>query len=85
MTDTRGDDLLELSLRHDVSVINSPNSPPTFENSIGRSWIDVTILGQALLREVIHWEVLEEYNSSDHKFISLLLYDIFTNPSIVSP
>ncbi|GBL80149.1 hypothetical protein AVEN_29135-1 [Araneus ventricosus] len=42
-SDSRGLELLNFVLRHHLDIRNDIDSPPTFESTRGKSWIDLTI------------------------------------------
>lgn len=54
---------------HDLSVLNSSCSPPTFVGPRGRSWIDVTIVSNKIFNDLFSWKVLSEETGSDHQYI----------------
>ncbi|GBN91931.1 Putative protein in type-1 retrotransposable element R1DM [Araneus ventricosus] len=72
--DERGSLLLEFTLSKGLTVINEENSPPTFDGSTGRSWIDTTIVNAFLLERISKWKVDAEPTGSDHNSISYSLY-----------
>ncbi|GBN35900.1 Retrovirus-related Pol polyprotein from type-1 retrotransposable element R1 [Araneus ventricosus] len=71
--DERGSLLLEFTLSRSLAVINE-NSPPTFDGSTGRSWIDTTIVDTFMLDRISKWRVDAEPTGSDHNSISFSLY-----------
>ncbi|GBN68074.1 Retrovirus-related Pol polyprotein from type-1 retrotransposable element R1 [Araneus ventricosus] len=73
-SDDRGNQLLEFTLSRGLSVLNEENSPPTFEGSTGRSWIDTTIGDVFTLDSISKWKVDTEPTGSDHNSISFSLY-----------
>ena len=75
-TDSKGEELEILLLQKNLSVINNPESEPTFDSGRGRSWIDLTIGGQKLVDCISNWRVSEEETLSFHKMI---LFDLSAN------
>lgn len=75
--DQRGEQLTEFILAHDLFIINDPDSPPTFNTTNGRSWIDLTLCTHNLIRYINSWEVMDELSGSDHNYIKLELFEEF--------
>lgn len=72
---SRGDVLLEFITAKDLKIINSPDSPPTFETENGKSWIDITLTTPQLSNFLTNWKVLDEINHSDHRYLSYNLFE----------
>ncbi|GBN35896.1 Retrovirus-related Pol polyprotein from type-1 retrotransposable element R1 [Araneus ventricosus] len=72
--DDRGILLMEFALAKGLAVLNNQDSPPTFDGSTGRSWVDVTLADPATASNVFKWEVDAEPTCSDHRSISFSLY-----------
>lgn len=51
------------------------NLPPYVSVSNGKSWIDVTIISPNLIREIESWSVLDIPTASDHRYISIELFN----------
>ena len=75
-TDAKGEELEILLLQKNLSIINNPESEPTFDSGRGRSWIDLTIAGQNLVDSISNWRVSAEETLSFHKMI---LFDLSAN------
>lgn len=73
--DDRGELVLEFIIKNNLNLINDKNSEPTFQNSRGKSWIDLSIVSNNLIREVKNWKVLNEPSYSDHKFIKIEIFE----------
>lgn len=76
LTDKRGEEIFEFYSRHDLFMVNSSKSLPTFETANGRSWIDLTISSQSLYSQIKGWEVLEYNSDSDHRYIKIELFNV---------
>lgn len=63
--DPRGTELLELILRHQLDILNNPNSIPTFSAKIGTSWVDIA-LATPSDKWIYQCEVRDEITASDH-------------------
>ncbi|GBN28168.1 hypothetical protein AVEN_148467-1 [Araneus ventricosus] len=68
-SDSRGLELLNFVLRHDLDIRNYIDSPPTFESIRGKSWIDLTIAKNFRREQIVDWRVLQEITTSDHNMI----------------
>ena len=78
----KGEEVEITLLRHNMLVINNPDSSPTFESSRGRSWIDLTICGDLIADQIINWRVNDEESLSFHKIIE---FEIKTDFEISRP
>ena len=81
-TDSKGEEVEEILLQHNMLVMNNPNSSPTFESSRGRSWIDLTICGDQIVDQISSWRVNDEETLSFHKMIE---FNIQTDLEISRP
>ncbi|GBM75744.1 Retrovirus-related Pol polyprotein from type-1 retrotransposable element R1 [Araneus ventricosus] len=72
--DERGRLLLEFALSKGLAFINDDESPPTFDGSTRRSWIDTTIADPITAESIFKWRVDSEPSCSDHNSISFSMY-----------
>ncbi|GBN19488.1 hypothetical protein AVEN_114452-1 [Araneus ventricosus] len=72
--DDRGILLLEFALAKGLAILNNQDSPPTFDGSTGRSWVDITLADPATASNIFKWEVDAEPTCSDHRSISFSMY-----------
>jgi hypothetical protein len=56
--------------------MNEPSTKTTFENRIGKSNIDLTLVTNNLKRKITDWKISVVESNSDHSIIS---YDIKTD------
>lgn len=66
----RGRDLEEFLTTSTLHIINENTGIPTFETRRAKSWIDLTITNNTLLKRITNWKCGEEESCSDHKIIS---------------
>lgn len=79
--DERGEAIVEFLMIHNLAVLNSNNSLPTFSGYRGESWIDLVITSHSLYPECTDWKVEDTISNSDHRYIS---YSFFGNcPKVV--
>lgn len=69
-TDERGDTLLEFTARNECTIINDPNSLPTYSSTLGTSWIDLIITKNMDPNLITDWIVEDTHTLSDHNYIS---------------
>lgn len=62
----RGELVEDFILRSDLQVANDPTSPPTFQTTRGKAWIDVSVTKGVA---VTQWMVSDIESLSDHSFI----------------
>ncbi|KAI5723445.1 hypothetical protein M8J76_006122 [Diaphorina citri] len=67
-TDRRGEILTEWLAAHDLTVVNTGNSP-TFVRGNSGSHIDLTICSENIARKITSWRVMEEETLSYHRYI----------------
>lgn len=73
-TDVKGNKVQEWIIQNNMIVANCSDSIATYyEPSIGQSWIDLTIVSADLADMVESWEVSEEHNFSDHRYITWIV------------
>ncbi|GBL74323.1 hypothetical protein AVEN_235307-1 [Araneus ventricosus] len=72
--DDRGKSLADFAFSKGLAILNEENSPPTFDGSRGKSWIDVSLCDAPLIENIFKWQVDMEVTSSDHNSISFTLY-----------
>jgi hypothetical protein len=70
ITNNRGKQLEEYISSKQLHIMNDPSTKTTFENRIGKSNIDLTILTSNLLRRMTEWKISEEQSNSDHSIIN---------------
>jgi hypothetical protein len=75
ITNNRGKHLEEYLSSKQLQIMNEPSTKSTFENRIGKSNIDLTVVTSNLLRRITDWKISEEESNSDHSIIN---YDIKT-------
>ena len=72
----RGKILEEFLTVKSLHIINENKDIPTFETIRGRSWVDLTITNDQLLRHVTEWKIEEDESCSDHKIISFKIGEV---------
>jgi ribonuclease HI len=70
ITSNRGDQLIDFIGCNKLTVLNEGNTP-TYESSTGSSNIDVSLISTSLLRYKNIWKMLNIFDGSDHRTISL--------------
>ena len=50
--------------------MNEPSKKTTFENRVGKSNIDLTLVTNKLIRRITDWKISDEESNSDHSIIS---------------
>lgn len=70
VTNTRGKDMEEFLVSNNLYLLNEGNQGPTFENSQGKSRVDLTITTSHLLPILSQWNCGKEESCSDHKIIT---------------
>ncbi|KAF8788627.1 Retrovirus-related Pol polyprotein type-1 like protein [Argiope bruennichi] len=71
--DERGKNLLGCLNRLDLDIINEIHSPPTFDSTRGRSWIDLTSVKNIARNKIMDWKVHTDISLSDHNLITFSL------------
>jgi len=61
-----------------LQIMNETSTKPTFENRIGKSKIDLTIVTSNLLLRITDWKISEEESNSDHSIIKGIKREITT-------
>ncbi|GBL89290.1 hypothetical protein AVEN_225829-1 [Araneus ventricosus] len=64
-----GGAFVDFVLKHNLRIINNPNSLSTFETKNGKSWIDITISSRDLFSKISDWTVTKCV-FSDHSYLS---------------
>jgi ribonuclease HI len=64
--DANGRDLDEFIISNNL-IIRNNDTLPSFESSVGSSFIDLTILSKNLKHQVINWSIDEKLDLSDHR------------------
>ncbi|GIY25047.1 retrovirus-related Pol polyprotein from type-1 retrotransposable element R1 [Caerostris extrusa] len=59
---------VDLIIKHQLIIWNNPNSPTTFETTIGRSWIDITATSVTLDGYAQSWKVIQDTLSA-HNYL----------------
>ncbi|KAH7937637.1 hypothetical protein HPB49_013936 [Dermacentor silvarum] len=68
-SDVRGVQLVQFACANELHVLNSPDSPPTFDTRYASSWIDVSLASIPLTRAGFVWSVSDSDTLSDHRYI----------------
>ncbi|XP_071041416.1 uncharacterized protein [Parasteatoda tepidariorum] len=68
--DARGDAVVEFLQKHDLDIVNSPDSPPTFNSVLGQSWIDIIATN---CNSIGNFEVHDGVSCSDHELITAII------------
>ncbi|GBN17054.1 hypothetical protein AVEN_63801-1 [Araneus ventricosus] len=71
--DSRGKQLQEFIAEKHIFLLNSSDSPPTFEHNNRQGWSDVSIVSSDSLAAICEWDVLEEESYSDKKFVKICI------------
>lgn len=71
-TDSRGETLLDFINYHDFNILNEASSPPTFDSTIGQSWIDLAF-SKNFDDNVLNFKVHDDISLSDHRLITFNL------------
>ena len=79
----KGIEMEQLLFENDLSIINSSNSPPTFDSVIGKSWIDITCIGHNLFSQASDWNIVDTTSLSYHRLIQFQINA--TTPEVVKP
>lgn len=64
----RGDYWMDWAAALDL-VVHNTGKTPTFVRGGSESYIDVTFSTQKLAKLIVHWEVIEQENLTDHRYI----------------
>ncbi|KAH7964674.1 hypothetical protein HPB49_000143 [Dermacentor silvarum] len=64
-----GFSLCSLPAPNELRVLNSPDSPPTFDTPYASSWIDVSLASISLTRAGFAWSVSDSDTLSDHRYL----------------
>ena len=73
VTDGKGILLEEFIYEQDLTILNKPNTPPTFMSGSWESNIDITLATKNFLRYVKAWKVDCSCKTSDHNMIIMEL------------
>lgn len=79
ITNERGKKLEEFITINSLHIVNENIGVPTFETVNGRSWVDLTVVNNKLLRDIREWTTGEEESCSDHKIISFRIGNVNQN------
>ncbi|KAH0812342.1 hypothetical protein GEV33_010449 [Tenebrio molitor] len=80
LNDTRSPILHEFITQNDLDITNKPGTLPTFQNSRGQSFIDITLTTPPVTPNISNWQVSNSLITSDHNAISFT----FTNDPAIS-
>ncbi|GIY85527.1 uncharacterized protein CDAR_540201 [Caerostris darwini] len=69
--------LVDLIIKHQLNLWNQLNSPPNFETTNGRRWIDITAASVTLDSYAQSWKVIQD-TLSDHNCLAFTLGQIAT-------
>ncbi|GBM88158.1 RNA-directed DNA polymerase from mobile element jockey [Araneus ventricosus] len=67
--DTRGAQVEDFLLAHQLYLLNETNSPPTFEHCGRKGWPNLPFIKGMDFANSCTWKVLEDYTHSDHNYI----------------
>lgn len=67
--DSGGNQLLDFVIKQDITILNDPGSLPTFDATIGRSWIGIVMYRNININEIGDFTISDEINMSDHNLI----------------
>ncbi|KAH7985890.1 hypothetical protein HPB49_026232 [Dermacentor silvarum] len=68
-SDARVVQLVQFACANELRVLNSPDSPPTFDTPYASSWIDVSLASLSLTRAGFAWSVSDSDTLSDHRYL----------------
>ncbi|GBL73788.1 hypothetical protein AVEN_230762-1 [Araneus ventricosus] len=71
--DSRGKQLQEFIAEKHIFLLNSSDSPPTYEHNNRQGWPDLTMVSSHSLAAICEWDVLEEETYNDHKFVKICI------------
>ena len=74
-TDARGDEILDLSARLDLAVLNVGNTTTLRRPDCRQTIPDITLATEALAARIVDWQVLEYFSASDHQYILFEVHD----------
>ena len=83
LTNQRGRVLEDFLTIHNVHVVND-RPEPTFETIRGRSYVDLMIVNNQLIRRVTDWACGIQESCSDHKIITFNLGMVWQNRPITN-
>ena len=72
---SRGKRLEDYIISKQLQIMKEPSTKTTFENRIGKSNIDLTLVTNNLIRRITAWKISDEESNSDHS----ISYDIKTD------
>lgn len=70
ISDERGSILQNWVLANQFHVLNHADSYPTYSSTLGKSWIDLSIVKDRDPTNFINWEVHDVESASDHNYIT---------------
>jgi len=73
-TNARGKKLEDFLASADLHIINEDSERNTFQNTIGSSNIDLTMVSSNLLNDIGEWEISTEDSLSDHNYLKYKLW-----------
>jgi hypothetical protein len=76
VTNQRGKILKEYLLFNDLYVMNEATDTPTFQSIRERSYIDLTITNNRLIRNLTEWKCVEEESCSDHNIVNFKIASV---------
>jgi hypothetical protein len=68
--DTRSPTLQEFVALNDLDIISKPGTLPTFQNAVGKSYIDLTLTTPSATPYIDDWKVSEYITMSDHNAVT---------------
>ncbi|XP_035213759.1 uncharacterized protein LOC118187608 [Stegodyphus dumicola] len=70
-TMTKGQELDDFLAAKNIDLLNTPDSPPTFDNTYHVGWPDLTLCSSSIA--VLYWTVVDDESCSDHKYLHFLI------------
>ncbi|CAK9816584.1 Retrovirus-related Pol polyprotein from type-1 retrotransposable element R1 (Fragment) [Anthophora quadrimaculata] len=72
-TDDRGEALEELIVHNRLYILNRPSPHYTYDNTRGKSNIDVTLATSTAFGDIAEWEIQTDNTTSDHNTIKITI------------
>lgn len=75
-TDSRGRRVLEMAARLGLTVMNTPTATTFRRPGNEATMPDLTFASESIAGRIQSWQVLEDYNGSDHQYISFTIVNL---------
>ncbi|XP_035220035.1 uncharacterized protein LOC118193102 [Stegodyphus dumicola] len=72
-TTTKGQELEDFLAANNIHLLNTSDSPPTFDNTYHVGWPDLTLCSSSIANLVQDWTVVDDESCSDHKYLHFLI------------